>query len=321
MPRPLLAFRPASVVGRLAPRSEACVLSLRTLLPPLAAARRPVPLVAAPLPALMRGVLLACREAGSAVGLALPPGLAPEPWFAAAVAAAEELAPRLPLFLSGEVAVAAGAIEAAAAQAHRLVEAGLTHLAVEVEHLPMAERARAAAQVAAPALERELAVECVLPGGPEALDPDAVSGFLEELRGWSLSPDLLGVRCAAAEGMEEVRSQARALARAAAATEETPLLRRGPAGPLLLPVLCMAGVAVAEDGGRVLRSGLGALPPAEREAALARSGPGERPQPLAAVGDAAEGLFYAEAAAVVEALGSAGTAEVVAASLTRAERG
>jgi len=103
--RPLLAFRPASVMHRLAPRSEACVLSLRDLLPPLAAVRRPVPLVVAPLAAVMRGTLLACQEARSAVGLALPPGLAPEPWFAAAVAAAEELAPRLPIFLAAEVVV------------------------------------------------------------------------------------------------------------------------------------------------------------------------------------------------------------------------
>jgi len=319
--RPLLAFRPASVMHRLAPRSEACVLSLRDLLPPLAAVRRPVPLVVAPLAAVMRGTLLACQEARSAVGLALPPGLAPEPWFAAAVAAAEELAPRLPIFLAAEVAVAAGAVEAAVAQAHRLVEAGLTHLAVVVDGVPVAERARAAAQVAGLAAERELAVECLLPGGPEGLDPEVVAGFVEELQGWGLFIDLLGVRCLAPEGLEGARAQARALAGAARALGAIPLLRRGPAGHVLLPVLRPAGVAVAEDGGRVLAAGLGALAPEERGAALLGGAPGERLRPLPVGGEGAEGLFYGEAAGLVEALGSAGSADLVAAALAAPEPG
>jgi len=319
--RPLLAFRPASVMHRLAPRSEACVLSLRDLLPPLAAAHRPVPLVVAPLAAVMRGTLLACQEARSAVGLALPAGLAPEPWFAAAVAAAEELAPRLPVFLAAEIAVGASAVEAAVAQAHRLVEAGFTHLAVEVDRVPVAERARAAAQVAALAAERELAVECLLPDGPEGLDPEVVGGFVEELQGWDLSLDLLGVRCQTPAGVEGARAQARALAGAARVLGAIALVRRGPAGRVLLPVLRPAGVAVAEDGERVLQAGLGALTPEEREAALLRGVPGERPRPLPVGGEGAEGLFYGEAAGLVEALGSAGTAELVAAALAAPEPG
>jgi len=317
--RPLLAFRPASVMHRLGGRSEACVLSLRDLLPPLRAAGRTLPLLVAPLPSLMRAALLACKEARSAVGLALPPGLAPEPWFAAVAAAAEELAPRLPFFLSAGVLVEPGAVEEAVARAHRLVEAGITHLAVELDRVPVAERARAAAQVAALAGERELAVEVLLPGGEQALDPDVASDFAEELQGWGLTPDLLGVRCQAADGVEEARAQARALAAVARALGTTPLLRRGPAGRVLLPVLRPAGVAVAEDGERVLQAGLAALSPAEREAALWRGGPGDRPRPLPAGGEGAEGLFYAEAAAVLEALGAAGSAEQVALALAGEE--
>lgn len=318
--RPLLAFRPASVMHRLPPRSEACVLSLRDLLAPLRAAGRPVPLVVAPLPALMRAALLACKEARSALGLALPAGLAPEPWFAAAAAAAEELAPRLPLFLSAAVSVDPGAVEVAVEQAHRLVEAGLTHLAVEVDRIPVAERARAAAQVAALAAERELAVECLLPGGAEPLDPEVAAGFVEELQGWGLEPDLLGVRCQAPAGVEEARAQARTLAAVARALGETPLLRRGPAGRVLLPVLRHAGVTVAEDGEGVLRAGLPALGQAEREAALPQGGPGGRLRPLPAGGEGAEGLFYAEAAGLVEALGAAGTADLVVGALAGPER-
>ncbi|MBI5066687.1 MAG: hypothetical protein HZB56_00490 [Deltaproteobacteria bacterium] len=318
--RPLLAFRPASVVQRLRPRSEACVLSLRDLLPPLRAAGRPVPLLSAPLPALMRAALLACKEARSALGLGLPAGLAPEPWFAAAAAAAEELAPRLPVFLSASIAVAPGGVEAAVAHAYRLVEAGLTHLAVAVDRIPVAERARAAAQVAAQAAERELAVECLVPGGGEGLDADVATAFLEELQGWGLEPDLLGVRCEAPAGVEEARAQARALAAVARALGPTPLLRRGPAGRLLLPVLRPAGVAVVEDGEAVLQAGLPALPPAEREAALQRGAPGERLRAPPAGGEGGEGLFYGEAAALVEALGASGTADLVVEALAGPER-
>lgn len=312
--RPLLAFRPVAAVHRLPPHSQACPLSLRDVLRALPE-RRPLPIFRAPLPALARAALLAARQARSAVGLSPGPGQHPERWFDAVARAADELAPRLPLFLSGEVAVGGGpgALERARRLSHRLVEAGLTHLAVDVSLVPAADRARAAAEVAAPAVEREVAVECLGPGGPDA---DEAAAFLEELHGWGLAPDAIGVRCPAPEGLEETRAQARRLGEAAAALGETRLVRRGPATSLVLRISRAAGLTAVEDGGRLLEAGLAALPPGERAELARRLEEGLVPGVSDEAGARLEGLAFAEAGAVLEALGSEGTGAAVEAGLS-----
>ena len=87
----ILAYRTAVVVARLPPRSEVCPLSPRVLLgAPLE--RIPVlPIVRAPIQGVVRAALVAAREANASIGLSLPAGSPPEPWFEAVAAAADEV--------------------------------------------------------------------------------------------------------------------------------------------------------------------------------------------------------------------------------------
>jgi hypothetical protein len=314
-PRPLLAFRPACAVQRLGRRSEACPLSLRHLLRALAGSRRALPVFAAGHPALARAALLAGKQGGAVVGLGLPPGSAPEGWFDAVAQAADQLCPGQPLFLSALIAVEGGeGWERSAGEAHRLVEAGLTHLALDVSRLPVAERARAAARVAAPAVERELGVEVLLPGDA---DPEAALAFHDELAAWGLEPDALAVQCPApGSGTGSLPEQLRALAATAAALSPTALVVRGPLGAGLAPALRVLGAAAVEDGGRLAEAAARALPEGGRALLAAAWGRGQAPAPLGAEeGERAEGMAFAEAAALIEALGAGGTAEAVAQAL------
>ena len=305
----LLALRPVNALHalrRAGADGEACPLSLAGIARALGGSRGALPVVAAPLPAIARAALVAAREARAVVGLAPLPGAAPEPWFAAVARAADELAPRLPFFVSAEVSATdgAGALERAGAAGHRLVEAGATHLAVDVSALPLAHRGHAAAAAAAPAVERELAVECVLPAHCAA-DPDGAAAFLEEFEGWGARAELLGLRLPAARDEGQARWQAMALDAVEAACAGRPVVRRGALGGPELPHLVARGLRLCADGGRVLAAGLRALPPGPR-------GQLELPPELAA---RVEALAYAEAASLIERLGASGTAAALLAGL------
>jgi hypothetical protein len=297
----LLAFRPASAVHRLGPRSEACPLSLREVARGLADGAPPALIVAAPHPAVARAALMAAKGARAAVGIALPGGAEPDPWFAAVAQAADDLAPRLPFFACADVAVAGGddaAIDAAFAAAHRLVEAGVTHLAVDVAAVPLARRAEAAARVAGIAAERELAVDCLLP--PGALDPDDAVAYVEEFEGFGVRADVVSVRCAAPADPGAAAAEARALAEARVALGR-PLVRRGTLTDAAARAARVAGLFAAEDGGRAVAAGARAARAAgeDRAAAAARL----------------EALAYAEIAALLEAIGAVGSALAVEAAL------
>jgi len=313
--RSLLALRPVAAVHHLGARSEACPLSLRDLLRALAPHGRTLPLVAAPIPAVARAALVAAREAGAVVGLALAPGMAPEPWFAAIARAADELAPRLPFFVSGEVRVEGGeaGLERGRAAAHRLVEAGVTHLAVDVSAVALARRAQAAAQVSGPAAEREIAVDCVLPPSEDGLDADDAAAFVEEFEGWGVRADVVSARVPAADG-EAARRQVALLDALAAALGGRPLLRRGPLAPGLADRMRASAVRCCEDGGAALAAGLRALPPELRQARAAQPGRGEMMLPQD-VSERLEAFAYGEVAALLERLGSAGSAGEAAVAL------
>lgn len=308
--RSLFALRPVAAVHRLPPRSEACPLSLREVLAGLAGRARGLPVFAAPLPAVARAALVAGQEVRAVVGVALPPGVAPEAWLEAVAQAADALAPRLPFFASGEVVVedAEGGLERAHAAALRLVEAGLTHVAVDVAQVALARRAQAAARVAGVVAERELAVECVLP--PEAVaDPEAAAAYLEEFEGWGVRADLVGARFAAPADAADAARQRAALDALSGALAR-PALRRGRLGSALAPAFRGGRLRVCEDGGAALAAGWRALP-AELRAA---GGGGERHLPPEAA-ERVEALAYGEAAALIEALGAAGTAAELVAGL------
>jgi hypothetical protein len=293
----LLAFRPAAVIRRLPPRSEACPLSPRELLRGWAPGLATIPVVRAGSPAAALGALVAARHLDSALGLSLPPGQSPEPWFAAVARAADEVAARLPLFLWGEVAVggeSGEAVERARREAWRLVEGGLTLLAFAVDRVPEEGRAAALLRATEAAREQEVAVELLLPAGPEGLPSGpSAAALLEDLRTVGLRPDLLGMRFPPAEGGEQVRAHGQALEDVCAWVEEVPVMRRGPLARGA-PESAARTLAACEDGGAVEAA-------AERREALPAAPPVE-------AGEGPEARAYFAAVEFLEALGAAGSA-------------
>jgi hypothetical protein len=313
----LLAFRPPTVVAKLPPRSAACPVSLRDLVAARVGVAGPFPLVRAPTPGVARAALVAAVELGSAIGLELPAGERPEPWFAAVVRAADEFAPRLPLVLSGTVSLGAGTdqeVERARREAFRLVEAGLTHLVVDLARVPEGTRAAALARAAQAAREREIGVEGLLPveGGQAA--PGPAAALVEELAESGLALDAAGARFPLPRGASEERSQARLLADLCGWVEGTPVVRRGPVTPGLLQLLAGSPVSGCEDGGAALAAAARALgaPVEGGVPPLARAGQRGLPPEM---GDRPEALAYQEVAAFLDGLGLAGSAVALAESL------
>jgi hypothetical protein len=314
--RRILSLRPVSAVHRLDARSEACPLSLREITRALGHRRATLLLVAAPLPAVARGALLAAAEAGAVLGLALAPGIAPEPWFAGIARDADELAPRLPFFLSGEVRVEDGdaGLERAYAAGHRLVEAGLTHLAVDVSAVALSRRARAAAHVSGLASEHEIAVDCVLPAAGGAIDLEIAAAFVEEFEGWGVRADVVSARLPAAAAEVEAQAQVAALEALAAALGDRPVLRRGPLSSALVASVAGSALRVCEDGGMALAASRRALPAELRAPPVGAAGRGEIAL-SEALTERLEAFAYAEVASLIERLRGSGSAAEVAATL------
>jgi hypothetical protein len=316
---PILAFRPAGVVERLAPRSEACALSTAELLDAAHAAGRVLPLVHAPVATVARGALVAAREAGSALGLQLSGGVDPARWFAGVTGAADEVAAGLPLFLAAEVVVSgegATQVDAAVAIAWKLVDAGLTHLAVDASAAVPGERARVIAAVAEPALARGIALDVVLPLADAAQRAARAAATLDGLARIGVRPDLASVRCPAAPDADGARAQAGALARVAEALRGTPVMRRGPVTAEVLAALRGGPVRAVSDGGAATARAIEVIPwellpsaddrpprASELEAAVLE---------LSEEGlDRMESQAYVEASELIERLGARGSARAV----------
>ncbi len=319
----ILAFRPASVVDRLEPRSQACPLSTRDLLAPAAALGLVLPVVRAPIAAVARGALVAAKELQAALGLGLPPGVAPEPWFAAVARAADEVAAGLPLFLSADVVVEGEGgtqVERAAGEAWRLVGAGLTHLAVDVAAIAPGERGRVVREVAAAAHEHGCCVDVVIPLADGAQAASRAAATFDELARAGTPADLASVRCAPPVDADEARLQAAALARICLALRGVPVMRRGPVTPALLDLLRGSPVKACEDGGAVSARATEGLPraadpgPERREASplerAAAALPAEESERL-------EARAYVDALDFLERLGAKGSALALARALER----
>lgn len=314
----ILAFRPAVVVDRLPPRSEVCPLSLRDLLRAPVAERRVLPIVRAPIAGVARAALVAAREADAVVGLSLPAGTPPEPWFEAVAAAADELASGFPFFLSSEVTVEAGSpgeVERAGREGFKLVDAGVTHLAIDVRALPTASRGAAFAAVAAPALERGVCVDCVV-----ALEetPVALCAELDRRR----SPvDVVSVRCPEVTGQKEARAQVVRMVRLSAELKGIPVLRRGPVSPHVLDELARSPVRGCEDGGAAAMAGITVIPweRLQEEVEGARTPALERAAEELSLdaADRLEARAYVEVASLIDRLGAAGSAQAYADALER----
>ncbi len=314
----ILAFRPASVVVRLDPRSQACPLSPRELLGPAMALGLVLPVVRAPIAAVARAALVAAKEIQSALGLALPPGVPPEPWFDAVARAADEVAAGLPIFLSAEVVVegeGATQVERAHHQAWRLVEAGLTQLAVDVAAVEPGERGRVVGDVAQAGAEHGIGIDVVVNLKDGAKAGPRAATVLDELARRGIPADVASVRCRAPQDDEEARLQAAALARICQALKGVPVMRRGPVSPALLALLHGSPVKACEDGGASAERALGLIPselvaPQADGEATTRESPLERAVKKLS-GDAAERLearAYVDALEFMERLGTGGTA-------------
>jgi hypothetical protein len=320
----ILAFRPASVVNRLDPRSGACPLSTRELLAPAVERGLLLPLVRAPVALVARAALLAAKELHAALGLALPAGVAAEPWFEAVTREADEVAAGVPLFLAGEVVLEGEGVtqvERAVETAWRLVAAGMTHLAVDASAVAPGERARIVAEVAAAAVERGLCLELVVPLADGARAGSRAAAVLEALARRGAAPDLASLRCRAPADADEARLQAAALARLSQALGGVPVMRRGPVTPALLDVLRGSPVKACDDGGAVAAGALAALSAGPAPSSGARAGASALERAVAALpregAERLEARAYFDALELLERLGATGGADVVAAALER----
>ena len=296
-----LAFRPPTVLKRLRRGSRACPLALRDVAGGLVSEDAVIPVVLAPSVAVARAALLAAKAAGSVLGLEAPAGEPPERWFDAVTAVADELAPGLPLLLGATVVLQPGGVAAARALrlAHRLVEAGITHLVLDVDALEPDRRADEVARAAEPALERGLGVECLLPGPAAGLPGvDGALSLLSELASLGASPELAGVRCPVPRDEVEAAGQARALEALADASAGAAICRRGSGAGRLLRRVRRGALRACDDGAAVAA-----------QAAL-------EPDP-----ERAEARAYGEVGALVDATRSAGSARTLSAALERAREG
>jgi hypothetical protein len=311
----LLAFRPSRVAERLGPRSHACPIAAGELIAPALRAGLILPVVRAPIAAVARAALVAAGALDAAIGLVLPAGVPVEPWFGAVARAADELGAWVPVVLAGEVRAGEGKAAARAFDdAWRLVDAGATHLSVDVTALDPAGRADAAARIAAAAIERGLGWDVVV----ELADAKGgrAAALVRDLSRRGAPPDLLGVSCPAADGEGDARAQAAVLAAMSATAGGVPVARRGPASPALLRLLRGSPVVLCDDGGAAAAAALG-------RAAGPEGAPATDPRALERVTaaltarerDRVEALAYVEASVLVERLGAAGGAGALAAAL------
>lgn len=319
-----LAFRPASVVERLPPRSGACPLSLRDLLAACGPTGLVLPLVRAPISGVARGALVAAKELRAVVGLALPPGVPSRPWFDAIARAADELAAGVPIFLSAEVVVegeGAMQVERAVSDAWRLVDDGITHLAIDVAAVTPPERGRIAGEIAQAAFDRGLSAEVVVPLGEGARVGPLAAALFEDVSRRGTTPDLAGLRCPAPADADDARAQAIALARISQALAGIPLMRRGPVTPRLLELLRASPVKACEDGGAAAAGAVSLIPlelveepgAGQRESPLERAAAELAPDAV----DRLEARAYVEVLELIERLGGRNGAAPVLESLER----
>jgi hypothetical protein len=321
----ILAFRPASVVDRLAPRSGACPLSGHELLGAATELGLVLPIVRAPIAGVARGALVAAKELQSVLGLGLPPGVPAAEWFQGVTRAADEVASGLPVFLCAEVVVAgegAPDLERARDEAWRVLDAGLTHLAVDVAAVAAAERGRVLGEVAEVAAERGVSVEVVVPIADGAQAGPRTADAVAEVSRRGVPVDAASVRCPAPADEGEARIQAAVLARICAALDGIPVLRRGPVTPRVLELLRGSPVKACEDGGVAATRALRLIPDAILEAQQAVTSRASRLERAAAElspehADRLEARAYVEAMDFVERLGSGGSAVAIARALER----
>jgi len=340
----LLALRPTNAAARLGHDSALPLLNPRDVLRALENAPGAVVCLQAPADPVFPAVLRAARDLDAVLGISSPyrPAQreAPSQAFGALRAAAEESDHRKPVFFQAGplrlTTLEGRAVEAAAGDVFRFIDAGFTLISLDVSLLEP-EQALGVIEVARPAMERELAIEVAPPRGASGHGArEDLGRFLEQLAHGGLRPNLVRISSRtvvpdALPGAAEPEPDFEYLREIAAVVREhgawlaledhgTPIRR--------LSAWAAAGVKKLDLSDPFARRVLQVLPVETREALrakayAARMGLGELlaqlGDPLAGVTqadrDKVEALCYGEASDVLEAMSEQGTATRCAAFL------
>lgn len=323
----VLRRRPSNAAARFGAQSRLPVLDPRDLLAGLSAqapsaAGGALLSVRVAVRDSLGGLLRGARELDAPLGLCCPSPLGdrqtPLLFTEALATAAREVEHARPLFLeAGPIRLSeVESADSLAAGVHRCVDAGFTLLSFELGDLELQRAIALMAEVAAPALERDLALEVDCPAGVE------LSVWLEALRGVRCAPAFLRLSGPTVRAMHEEGTAwlAEALGAYARQAEEFGALLSAdePGVPLDggLSVLAASGVKKVRVGAAFVRPVVRALPPELRDELATRARAralsledlvvliGERLPPFEpAAQNRIEALCFAE---VVDLLGSLG---------------
>lgn len=204
---PLLRMVPGSAAARLAGRPVR-LLSLRDVLRGLEGSGAVLLSVQCELDAAVAPVLRAARDRDAVVGLG-PAALsdtprAPHAFFEALADTAEAIGhSRAVVLAAPPVRVGPDGAEAAEARVYDWVDAGYTHVPIDISGLEPEEAAPAVARAASALVERELGLEVLLEPGQE----DAAGELAAGLKLLGCPPDLVGVRGGEGVGLAVVTSE------------------------------------------------------------------------------------------------------------------
>lgn len=329
----LLALRPTNAAARLGPASGIPLLNPRDLLRAQEGQPGALACVQVSSPVLLPAVFRAARDEDAALGIACAfrptQRDAAARFFEAFRQAAEETDHRRPVFLQAGplrlTTLEGRAVEAAAGDVFRFIDAGFTLISLDVSAVDETA-ALGVVEVARPAIERELAVELAPPRLSSAQE---LTRFLERCASLGLRPNLVRISSRTVvpdplpgapepepdfEYLREIAQAVRASGAWLALEDHGTPFRR-------LSAWAAAGVRKLDVAEPLARRVLQALPDEARaqlqeRARSARLGVGEL---LAQLGDAlggltdeararVEALSYGDTADLLEAVGSKGSA-------------
>jgi len=332
----VLALRPTSSVSRLGNKSRLPLLNPRDLLRALESS--PVSLLCVQLPSIeaLPGILRAARDQDAVLGLAcahpFPKRNYPVNFFETVKAAAEEIEHKRPLFLQGGpvriLSLEQKALEMAAAEVFKFVDAGFPLISLDTSALPIDDYARIAAGLSRMAIERELAIEVAAPlDAGSRPSPELLRQHLDALGKKGLEPKFIRLKSTTilpldahdAEGDFAALRELQAVAQERNATLS--IEDRGTPSRLLSSWTA-AGVKKVDVGQPFARVALRALPTERQDELRAKAQEagvgvaelmGRTDAPLSTADleakERVEALSYGEAFALFEAFGAVGSGQ------------
>ncbi|MET0406513.1 MAG: hypothetical protein ABW123_29115 [Cystobacter sp.] len=325
----VLTLRPTSVVTRLGNTSRVPVLSPRELSKALEKVPAALPCLPVPARPMLPGVLAAARGEDAVLGLMCPHPLADRGAAERFVQSVQEVAEAdghsRPLFLQAGPVRVPGTAPASLAPIQeglfRLVDTGFSLVSLDVSRLPASAAVEAVLRLSETVVERELALEVSLPGGPAGEELEGARILLDGLirrvpglRFLRVSEAVLGEEVQDVQFLRELVDLAGQFGAGVSVGEA------GRRSARVLPTYVAAGVKKVECAAPFERLALTALSPAAREgleqkAEKAGVPPGEllgllggQLTPWApAEASRLEALTFAEASEVLESLGASRT--------------